>query len=684
MNHLIFHRDSLSFADLSEEISLDVSAKKGNVLSLDIYGPEKIHPSGHFAYWNCKLPDGTSKVSIKIDLHRISFYSTVFLNDGKRMSYADHWINQEFEFAGQLNISATLWSGDKQLESKTFEVSLSAKTQEKLRHALYGVHRLDSNRLFINHFCEDEIPPPKLLVIESTSRCNLKCPMCPRTIDMSPSGTYGDLDESILANLENEIRKTESICLSWMGEPLMNRRLPEIVERIKSINPAVLVSMTSNGALLSEIAAENLIRCGVDSINISIDAADPEIYGKIRIGTNLETIIKNIKILQSLRQSHASAKPDTCIAYVAGRENIGQMPGIVDMAYKLGIKHVSLAIMDDFALTKAYKERLDLSSDIVTLGRTSFSNAESSAGQKNIDLIFEMPIQFFHFLGIKRAGCEVEDILLDNDLSGDEISRLGMQKGCQVPWQDSFVAHNGDVHPCCVSPRILGNLRQQTFEEIWNGEQYRSFRRKLKSSDTNEECRRCRRAIWNKIGIVESAKDWMEVGRSEIHGLGWGMMNTDTSGRPFRTISRKATFFLHDSEKPYLALTLGNEQRKIAVAQVQINDTDLGNVVIPYGWQTEYFDVSHFTKGGNYAGTDIQHALLALDEAQDGLLKVTISLSAENMVLKIAGAALLDENEVDKKTRMSLQSGKEPISRMLAMVRHAGYYTDKIRKKLLK
>src|SRR3989339_1655712 len=104
MNHLIFHRDSLSFADLSEEISLDVSAKKGNVLSLDIYGPEKIHPSGHFAYWNCKLPDGTSKVSIKIDLHRISFYSTVFLNDGKRMSYADHWINQEFEFAGQLNI----------------------------------------------------------------------------------------------------------------------------------------------------------------------------------------------------------------------------------------------------------------------------------------------------------------------------------------------------------------------------------------------------------------------------------------------------------------------------------------------------------------------------------------------------------------------------------------------------
>lgn len=675
MNHFVFHKDNLSLACLSEAISIDVSAEKGNVLSIDIYGPERIHPSGHFAYWNCKLPGGTSKVSVKLDLHRISFYSVVFLNNGKRMTYSDHWINPEFEFAGCLNVSVTLWSGDNQLESRTFEVSLSSETQEKLRSALRDVHRLDHNKLFISHFCEEVIPPPKLLVIESTSRCNLKCPMCPRTMDMSPSGAYGDLDESILTNLDSAIRETGAICLSWMGEPLMNRRLQKIVERIKSVNPAVQVSLTSNGALLSATAAESLIASGVDSINISIDAADPEIYGRIRVGSDLETIRNNIKVLHKLRQSRGSPKPDTCIAYVAGKENIREMPGIIDMAYELGVRHVSLAIMDDFALTKAYRERLDLCSEIVAQGRNAFIAAESAARQKNIDLIFEMPIQFFHFLGIKHAGCEVEDILLNNEISDSEIKRLGMQKGCQVPWQDSFIAHNGDVHPCCVSPRVLGSLKQQTFEEIWHGEQYSTFRRNLKSCNTNEECRRCRRAIWNKTGIVESAKDWMEVGRAEIHGLGWGSMNNDSSGRQFRTISRKATFFLHDSGKPYLALTLGNEQRNIARAEVHINDIKLSDAVIPYGWQKEYFDVSRFTKDIDNAGPD---------EVHGSLLKITISLSAGNTVLKIAGAALLAEDEVDEKTKFRLRSGKSSMSRFSALIRHTGYYRDKIRKKLLK
>ena len=684
MNHLVFHKGSLSFADLREEITVDVLAEKGNVLSVDIYGPEKIHPGGHFAYWNYKVPGGNSKVSIGIDLNRISFYSVVLSHSKKKMTYADHWINPEFEFANRLNVSIIMWNGETQIESRTFEVDLTGETQDRLRHALRSVHRIDSNRLFLNHFCEDEIPPPKLLVIESTSRCNLKCPMCPRTIDKSPSGAYGDLDESVLPNLESAIKRTTSVCLSWMGEPLLNKRLPSIIEKIRAMNPRIQVSMTSNGALMSEAIANNLIKCGTDSINISIDAADPETYARIRVGAKLESVRDNIRTLNGLKQRHLTEKPDTCIAYVAGTENIMEMPGIVQMAAELGVKHVSLAIVDDFTLTAAYKDRLQFNGEITAKGRNAFAEAELTARQKNIDLIFEMPIQFFHFLGIKRAGCEVENILFDNDLPDSEISRLSMQKGCHVPWLDSFIAHNGDVHPCCVSPRVLGNLKEQTFEEIWNGERYRIFRRNLKSCNTNEECKRCRRAIWNKTVIVESARDWMEVGRTEVHGLGWGLMNTDNTGRQFRTISRKATFFLRNSGKPYLVMTLGNEQRSIAIAVILVNNLEIGTVIVPYGWQTEHFDISRFTTGNNYNGPDIQQTLLGLDEAQDGLFKIEIALASENMALKIASAALLDENEVDEKNKIKPRSGQHQISHILALIRQTGFYTDKIRRKLFR
>jgi radical SAM protein with 4Fe4S-binding SPASM domain len=681
MGHFLFHNDSVELAGLRGEIALEVSAERGDILSVDIYGTERVHPEKHFAYWNCKLPGGRTTVAAELDLNRVSFHSVVFLNDGKRMTYADHWINPDFIFPPQLDISVTLWRGDKQLESRTFKASLSPQVQEQLAQALLTVRRIDASRLFSNHFCEEEVPLPKLLVIESTSRCNLKCPMCPRTIEMSPSGEYGDLDESILPNLEGAIRSTASVCLSSMGKPLLNRRLPAISERIKSVNPLVQVPITTNGSLLSESVAESLIKCGIDSVNVSIDAADPAIYAKIRVGANLAAVKNNISTLNKLKDNHASARPGTSIAYVAGHDNIAEMQGIVNMADELNMRNVSLAIMDDFTLTRAYRDRLNLDDTIVAKGRDSFAAAEAAARQKGINLIFEMPIQFFHFLGIRRSGFEVEDLLFDNDLPDSSIERLGLQKGCQVPWQDSFVAHNGDVHPCCVSPRVLGNVKEKTFEEIWNGEKYRAFRKNLKSCKTNEECRKCRRAIWNRAGLIEAVRDWMAVGRSETHGLGWGTMSTDDSGTPFRTVSRKATFFLRNSGKPCMSFKFGNSGRRITEAEISINNDKLGTVTVPYGWQTEYFDVSRFTGGCNCTGPDIQKQLLAMDETEC-LLKIDVSVPSGAAPLKVGGAALLDEHELDETARTYLQSGRRLMSPARALIRQAGYYADRIRKRV--
>jgi len=40
---------------------------------------------------------------------------------------------------------------------------------------------------------------------------------------------------------------------------------------------------------------------------------------------------------------------------------------------------------------------------------------------------------------------------------------------CHKLWQEIMIRANGDVYFCCLNKYPIGNLREQTFEEIWNG-----------------------------------------------------------------------------------------------------------------------------------------------------------------------------------------------------------------------
>lgn len=628
-------KKSLSLNGLKEEISLVVTSRPKDVLSVDIYGVPPFHPANHLGYWNFKLPQEEVHIKLRMDFNELSFDSIKSCYKSGELYYEDFWINPEFMFENELKLSIVLWRNGEIKDISEFKILLNEEAQKKLQESLNRLQRLDENEVYVKHFCEDRIPLPQLLVIESTSRCNLKCSMCPRSIDKSPTGDFADLDESILDNLENAIKNCNSVCLSWMGEPLVNNRLEEIAKRIKDINKRVLITITTNGLLLDEERAKKLIRSGIDVISFSIDSAKDEIYRKIRVGGSLNQVKENIRNLTRLKKSMLSFRPIINIAYVGGEENIDQISGIVRMADELGIRSVSLAPIDDFTLTAEYENRLSFSEEVKKRGQESFYQAENLSRQKGIKLSYEMPIQFFNLLDIQKPEYAVDKSLFNNDVINEDIKKLGLQKGCYVPWLHSFIAHNGDVHSCCISPRVLGNLNENTFEEIWCGEKYREFRRRLRSHNPNEECRRCRRVVWNKSEFIESLKDWMEVGRHEIHGLGWSAIEEDDSGMKYRIICKKATLFLRDSKKQYIALTLGNEGIKIARAKIFVNDEEIGEVFVPNGWNTVYFNLSNK-----------RLLLFSSNINKENILKVDILLKTSNMKLKISNIKLMLKEEV--------------------------------------
>ena len=64
---------------------------------------------------------------------------------------------------------------------------------------------------------------------------------------------------------------------------------------------------------------------------------------------------------------------------------------------------------------------------------------------------------------------------------------------CSMSTNYVKIEPSGDVFPCCRGPRelLMGNVNEQSMAEIWNGERYREFRRRMNEKDYPDVCRGC-------------------------------------------------------------------------------------------------------------------------------------------------------------------------------------------------
>ncbi|MGE5124393.1 MAG: radical SAM protein, partial [Acidobacteriaceae bacterium] len=119
---------------------------------------------------------------------------------------------------------------------------------------------------------------PRVVFIEVTNRCNLLCETCPRTF-FEREGLHSlTLDEFIA--IAEQFPRMERALLHGIGEPLLNRELPEIIRYLKTRNVEAIIN--SNGTLLSPAWQENLVHSGLDEYRCSIDGAKDETYARIR------------------------------------------------------------------------------------------------------------------------------------------------------------------------------------------------------------------------------------------------------------------------------------------------------------------------------------------------------------------------------------------------------------------
>ncbi|WP_347273854.1 radical SAM protein [Candidatus Kuenenia sp.] len=131
---------------------------------------------------------------------------------------------------------------------------------------------------------------PSVIGIETTSRCNIDCIMCPR---QEMTRQTGDMDIKLFKKIINDIKgKVEFIWLQDYGEPFLNKNIFKMIAYAK--RHGLRTGISTNATVLNNDIIVNILNSGLDYIIFAFDGATKETYEKIRKGANFEKVTNNI------------------------------------------------------------------------------------------------------------------------------------------------------------------------------------------------------------------------------------------------------------------------------------------------------------------------------------------------------------------------------------------------------
>jgi radical SAM protein with 4Fe4S-binding SPASM domain len=337
-----------------------------------------------------------------------------------------------------------------------------------------------------------EIGIPIYAVFDVTNRCNLRCLHCysaEQREELTTTDVYHVLDKLSIAGVK--------IIDFGGGEPLLRPDIFDILTYSKQLG--FYTSISTNGALLDKNYVNRLKTLGIDHVCISLDGAKPETHDHIRNtkGTYEKTIsgIKNC----------VNVGITTQISTVFMNNNIHELRDIYTLLESL---HVDGWYLYDFAPAGRGKE---LQQEVLTQEQRKhlFQYLQGIAPSSKIML------KPYPYLITLNSACGTKTYFYK------KYGRLTeFFKGCLSARWVCHISSNGDVHPCHLLPHILGNLTQETFEDIWfnkNNPVLKELRdrRLLKGTcgkcTYRDVCGGCRaQAFWKTDDYLESDNCWIK------------------------------------------------------------------------------------------------------------------------------------------------------------------------------
>lgn len=134
---------------------------------------------------------------------------------------------------------------------------------------------------------------PSYLEVETINACNARCPMC--TIEDWERGAK-PMTKALFTKISDELidhaSEIERVSLYRDGEPLIDKSLADRVTILKE-GGIKNTHISTNVSLLTEQKSKDLLSAGLDSIILSIDSLQKEVYERIRVRLVLEEVLEN-------------------------------------------------------------------------------------------------------------------------------------------------------------------------------------------------------------------------------------------------------------------------------------------------------------------------------------------------------------------------------------------------------
>ena len=289
---------------------------------------------------------------------------------------------------------------------------------------------------------------PATVSIELTNHCNLACPEC-----ASGSGMMlrerGFMDPALYKKVIRELNPfIWYASLYFQGEPFLH---PDIFSFLQLKEKAKVI-ISTNGHYLGRENARKTVLSGIHKLIVSLDGMDQQSYSRYRVNGNLETVIAGIRNV-SLERQRLNSHMKLELQFLVNRFNEHQITQAESFAreVKASLRLKSMQVIDGHDAGEWMPSN------------EKYARYETSGGRFTI--------------------------------------KNPMPSRCLRLWLNPVITWDGKVLPCCFDKDAeyeMGDLRSETFREIWHGNKFREFRLKVLSDRKSIPiCKNCTSGMRN-------------------------------------------------------------------------------------------------------------------------------------------------------------------------------------------
>ncbi len=306
--------------------------------------------------------------------------------------------------------------------------------------------------------------PPVLVSFAITRRCNLKCPHCYSTSVEAPHPNELTTEEA--KQLISEVAETGARMLIFDGgEPTMREDLFDLIKHTRDVGLRPLLG--TNATFITKKYATKLKEAGIKQLAISLDGAKSETHDAFRgvRGTWQDTI-------NGIRNCVEIGIPFQ-IAPCLTRYNWTELSQIIELARKLGASAIEIF---DYVITGRGRDHLRYELDTETRKKVTEQIVEMQRKDEELSYrVIALP-QFW--------------VMVEKTVPEEEVLLKFVRSCCGAGLRYACILYEGTVYPCMVLQVKTGNVREQSFKDIWYKSQVLN---ELRNRDLLKgKCGRCR------------------------------------------------------------------------------------------------------------------------------------------------------------------------------------------------